>query len=133
MGCVNSKKAKSRASPEPYYVHSAATTDKASVIVEAASGAHSGILIFENKGGEQKSEEGNQEEIKYKKNSSKGIGSQSLRLRLSRRLVEAEQNAAGWPHWLTASAGEAIQGWVPLRADSYEKLDKVVNDYEFPF
>ena len=35
------------------------------------------------------------------------------------------QAVAGWPSWLTAVAGEAINGWVPRRADSFEKLDKV--------
>ncbi|BBN68491.1 CDC2C, partial [Prunus dulcis] len=37
----------------------------------------------------------------------------------------AEQVAAGWPSWLSAAAGEAIYGWVPLKADSYEKLEKI--------
>ncbi|XP_077224053.1 putative serine/threonine-protein kinase At1g54610 [Tasmannia lanceolata] len=39
--------------------------------------------------------------------------------------VEGEQVSAGWPSWLTAVAGEAIKGWVPRRADSFEKLDKI--------
>ncbi|KAF6167028.1 hypothetical protein GIB67_041283 [Kingdonia uniflora] len=39
--------------------------------------------------------------------------------------AEGEQVAAGWPSWLTAVAGEAIKGWVPRRADSFEKLDKI--------
>ena len=38
---------------------------------------------------------------------------------------EGEQVAAGWPAWLSAVAGEAIKGWIPRRADSFEKLDKV--------
>ncbi|KAI0522540.1 hypothetical protein KFK09_004920 [Dendrobium nobile] len=38
---------------------------------------------------------------------------------------EGEQVAAGWPAWLVAVAGEAIRGWVPRRADSFEKLDKI--------
>ncbi|KAH0744904.1 hypothetical protein KY290_032897 [Solanum tuberosum] len=38
---------------------------------------------------------------------------------------EGEQVAAGWPPWLAAVAGEAIRGWVPRRADSFEKLDKI--------
>lgn len=38
---------------------------------------------------------------------------------------EGEQVAAGWPSWLAAVAGDAIRGWVPRRADSFEKLDKV--------
>ncbi|KAJ0250445.1 putative cell division-related protein [Hirschfeldia incana] len=39
--------------------------------------------------------------------------------------VEAEYVAAGWPPWLASVAGEAIKGWVPRRADSFEKLDKI--------
>jgi len=38
---------------------------------------------------------------------------------------EAEQVAAGWPSWLSAVAREAINGWIPRRADTFEKLDKV--------
>ena len=43
----------------------------------------------------------------------------------TRRCVEGEQAAAGWPSWLSAVAAEAVQGWVPLRAESFEKLEKV--------
>ena len=39
--------------------------------------------------------------------------------------VHGEQVAAGWPSWLSAAAGEAINGWTPRRADTFEKLDKV--------
>lgn len=38
---------------------------------------------------------------------------------------EGEHVAAGWPSWLTAVAGEAVKGWLPRRADSFEKLNKV--------
>ncbi|KAF9607340.1 hypothetical protein IFM89_033928 [Coptis chinensis] len=31
----------------------------------------------------------------------------------------------GWPPWLSAVAGEAIQGWIPRRADTFEKLSKI--------
>ena len=31
----------------------------------------------------------------------------------------------GWPTWLAAAAGDALTGWVPRRADSFQKLDKV--------
>ncbi|KAJ1265991.1 hypothetical protein BS78_08G116300 [Paspalum vaginatum] len=41
------------------------------------------------------------------------------------RCVEGEQAAAGWPSWLSAVAAEAVHGWVPLRADGFEKLEKV--------
>ncbi|KAI3464292.1 hypothetical protein Pfo_020955 [Paulownia fortunei] len=36
-----------------------------------------------------------------------------------------EQVAAGWPSWLASVAGDAIKGWAPRSADSYEKLNKI--------
>ncbi|KAJ8767541.1 hypothetical protein K2173_017610 [Erythroxylum novogranatense] len=39
--------------------------------------------------------------------------------------VHGEQVAAGWPSWLSAVAGEAINGWTPRRADTFQKLDKI--------
>lgn len=39
--------------------------------------------------------------------------------------VHGEQVAAGWPSWLSAVAGEAINGWTPRRADTFEKIDKI--------
>nr|CAB3455263.1 unnamed protein product [Digitaria exilis] len=39
--------------------------------------------------------------------------------------ARGEQVAAGWPSWLSAVAGEAIDGWTPRRADSFEKIDKI--------
>jgi hypothetical protein len=39
--------------------------------------------------------------------------------------AEAEQVAAGWPGWLSAVAGEALKGWIPRHAASFEKLDKI--------
>ncbi|KAL3538489.1 hypothetical protein ACH5RR_001855 [Cinchona calisaya] len=39
--------------------------------------------------------------------------------------VDGAQAVAGWPSWLTAVAGEAIKGWIPRKADSFEKLDKI--------
>lgn len=34
-------------------------------------------------------------------------------------------NQQGWPSWLLAAAGDAIQGWTPRRANSFERLAKV--------
>ncbi|XP_071726976.1 probable serine/threonine-protein kinase At1g54610 [Rutidosis leptorrhynchoides] len=33
--------------------------------------------------------------------------------------------AAGWPSWLAAVSGEAIKGWLPLRANTFKKLNKI--------
>lgn len=39
--------------------------------------------------------------------------------------------AAGWPLWLSSVAQEAIQGWVPRSAESFEKLNKVSSNVIF--
>ncbi|XP_060190184.1 probable serine/threonine-protein kinase At1g54610 [Lycium barbarum] len=41
------------------------------------------------------------------------------------KALEGELIAAGWPSWFAAVAGEAINGWVPRKADTFEKLDKI--------
>ncbi|KAJ4895527.1 putative serine/threonine-protein kinase [Raphanus sativus] len=35
------------------------------------------------------------------------------------------QVMAGWPSWLASVAGEAINGWIPRKPDSFEKLEKI--------
>lgn len=42
------------------------------------------------------------------------------------KATEGEQVAAGWPSWLASAAGEAVKGWLPRKADTFEKLDKVI-------
>ncbi|KDP23602.1 hypothetical protein JCGZ_23435 [Jatropha curcas] len=39
--------------------------------------------------------------------------------------LRGEQVAAGWPPWLSAVCGEALSGWIPRRADTFEKIDKI--------
>ncbi|XP_047079540.1 probable serine/threonine-protein kinase At1g54610 [Lolium rigidum] len=36
-----------------------------------------------------------------------------------------EHVIAGWPTWLTSVAGEVVHGWLPRRADTFERLDKI--------
>ncbi|KAM5581318.1 putative serine/threonine-protein kinase [Rosa sericea] len=67
----------------------------------------------------------NKELKKSKKEQGNGKSGFSFKLGFSHRSLESEQVAAGWPSWLSAAAGEAIYGWVPLKADAYEKLEKI--------
>lgn len=55
----------------------------------------------------------------------------SLSTRFGRSTV-AEHVAAGWPAWLSAVAGEAIDGWVPQKSDNFERFEKVII-YHFSF
>ncbi|CAD6266377.1 unnamed protein product [Miscanthus lutarioriparius] len=39
--------------------------------------------------------------------------------------IQGEHVAAGWPRWLMEVAVDAVRGWQPRRADSFQKLDKI--------
>ncbi|GMI94147.1 hypothetical protein like AT1G57700 [Hibiscus trionum] len=57
-------------------------------------------------------------------------GGQGQQMRFSRIMSvtggeRGVQVVAGWPNWLVSVAGEAISGWIPSKADSYEKLEKI--------
>ena len=113
MGCISSKHAIAGAS-------SPAQTLEDIEAVPVPRG-HSGVLVSESKPSLEENKNS-----KFNKNSSKkSSGSFNFRIGFNQRYVEAEQNAAGWPPWLTASAAEAVQGWIPLKADSFQKLDKI--------
>ncbi|XP_047948411.1 probable serine/threonine-protein kinase At1g54610 [Salvia hispanica] len=62
---------------------------------------------------------------KKRKGSCEDVGGNFPNLGSLPSAVEGEQVAAGWPSWLVAVAGEAIRGWVPRKADTFEKLDKI--------
>ena len=65
------------------------------------------------------------ENVERKRERSEYVVAQHPGLGSIPKAMEGEQVAAGWPAWLSAVAGEAIRGWLPRRADSFEKLDKV--------
>ncbi|XP_024641220.1 protein IMPAIRED IN BABA-INDUCED STERILITY 1 [Medicago truncatula] len=116
MGCIGSKHAVAgNISPAPIVGEI--------VEVVPSSKGHSGLVVLDSN---SKSSLHENKNSKLKKNNSKkSSGSFSFRIGFTQRYVEAEQNAAGWPPWLTASAAEAVQGWIPLKADAYQKLDKI--------
>jgi hypothetical protein len=52
-------------------------------------------------------------------------GESKPRARNASNGVQGEHVSAGWPRWLTEVAAEAVRGWQPRRAESFEKLNKV--------
>lgn len=133
MGCVSSKKLASADAGSPVVDYSAAqasTNDNATLHYVISSKNPSEALELERKEEEKKQEDhhnkGSRESRKLKKgNSQRKNAAFSIKLGLSHRHVNAEQISAGWPAWLTAAAPEAVHGLVPLRAEAFEKLDKV--------
>ncbi|KAK6117327.1 hypothetical protein DH2020_048918 [Rehmannia glutinosa] len=93
-----------------------------SVVKAEGGGGGGGGGEVENGGGGKKEElkDGIVRQSKKEKRRSK------LNPRLSNppKHIHGEQVAAGWPSWLVAVAGEALSGWTPRRADTFEKLDK---------
>ncbi|PPR90227.1 hypothetical protein GOBAR_AA30446 [Gossypium barbadense] len=145
MGCVSSKQT---VSVTPAFDHSGALRDNA--VAAGSSGTNSGRYRIGFSEFEKKRSSGGSKKKKKNGSNSGGVSdfggggfglsgsdlgesgrassrSESLSLRLGnlQKYIEGEHVAAGWPAWLSAVAGEAIHGWVPLRADSYQKLEKI--------
>ncbi|RZC91066.1 hypothetical protein C5167_028900 [Papaver somniferum] len=52
----------------------------------------------------------------------------SISTRVNKNLpnnLQGEQVAAGWPIWLVSVASEAIHGWTPIPAHTFEKLHQI--------
>ncbi|PNX54458.1 putative serine threonine-protein kinase, partial [Trifolium pratense] len=124
MGCVNSKKTgeADTVSPVGPYVYSSSSRKRSngsgrSMVVETSpsSRGNSGVVVNVT---HQQQHQGDLKPAEWKK------GDLNVKIGFYHRFVEGEQIAAGWPSWLTSVAGEAIHGLVPLKTDSFEKLDK---------
>ncbi|KAG8370047.1 hypothetical protein BUALT_Bualt14G0077000 [Buddleja alternifolia] len=87
---------------------------------EGGSGADGGQV---QNGGDQKEKESKVENARRPRGERRR-SKPNPRLSNPPKNIHGEQVAAGWPSWLSAVAGEAINGWTPRRADSFEKIDK---------
>ncbi|OVA13404.1 Protein kinase domain [Macleaya cordata] len=119
MGCINTKQA---VSVTPAFDYSGALRENGSEILASSLRNRAGKFSESEKKTAESGDESRRSKSKSKSHSGDSL---SLRLGNLQKYVEGEQVAAGWPAWLSAVAGEAIQGWVPLRADSFEKLEKI--------
>ncbi|XP_042444568.1 protein IMPAIRED IN BABA-INDUCED STERILITY 1-like isoform X2 [Zingiber officinale] len=124
MGCAVSKNAVS-ATPVADSSGIVRSNQKRLGLISAPSGLHRTGEGTKNGHPEREEENGRLESGGKGKVNDDNTSLQSLRLRNLHKYIEGEQVAAGWPSWLSAVAGEAIQGWVPLKADSFEKLEKI--------
>lgn len=126
MGCVFGKEASSSSGvvsasearkedkrSKSLRIESDRKVGEAAVVVESSNGTR----VTDN-GNQEGNQDGDEKERKERRRKP------SVGRNLSKHL-RGEQVAAGWPAWLSAVAGEAINGWLPRRADSFEKIDKV--------
>ncbi|GAB2216702.1 hypothetical protein Droror1_Dr00024479 [Drosera rotundifolia] len=125
MGCIASKRASTApSSSNDDNKHSTEITIKRNVSLDYRSRKERSLM----KKREEELPDPEENGKKFKSSKSRSSASNfslSLRFGTVKNQIGTEQSAAGWPGWLTAVAGEAIHGWVPLRADAYEKLEKI--------
>ncbi|KAJ8623153.1 hypothetical protein MRB53_031682 [Persea americana] len=131
MGCVFAREASSA----PVTVSKDREKERSSSIgaaVQSGEKSHFPAPVVKTEAGVEEAN-GNQKEEKQVggRRQPRGERSERRRQRPNPRLsnppksVQGEQVAAGWPSWLSAVAGEAINGWTPRRADTFEKIDKI--------
>nr|XP_043606370.1 probable serine/threonine-protein kinase At1g54610 [Erigeron canadensis] len=138
MGCVFGKEISSSSGPvsSEIVVEKKVSRDSGSVHIHSGRGgevvANSGDVgagggeggdggeVVQN-GGDQKKEKDGKARARGERRRSKP----NPRLSNPTKNIHGEQVAAGWPAWLSAVAGEAINGWIPRRADTFEKIDKI--------
>lgn len=150
MGCISSKRARCES---PDYRRSSLSSfarsrrgrngrRRSSALSTSSSLVHSAISYGPLEGikEEPEKEEGLEDEedevyVKDRKNESfralKGNKKGAVFTFKFGRMTEGEQVAAGWPSRLSAVAGEAIEGWLPLRSDSFKRLEKVLFSLSF--
>ncbi|KAJ0799373.1 putative protein-serine/threonine kinase CMGC-CDK-CRK7-CDK9 family [Helianthus annuus] len=122
MGCVFAKQTTSSSAP-------AATSEIVKRDRDSGLSVRSGggeVVVNSTVGGDAAAGESGVDQRGEKDRSSRRRRSKpNPRLSNPPKNVQGEQVAAGWPAWLSAVAGEAINGWTPRRADTFEKIDKI--------
>lgn len=120
MGCVFGKEAPSRKPVERRWEREGEREDRSAEEEVSAAKAEVAAADGRNGGGDDRRRKEGREEGNVRPRR------RSTRPRNIPKHVHGEQVAAGWPSWLSEVAGEAISGWTPRRADSFEKIDKVM-------
>ncbi|XP_031107528.1 probable serine/threonine-protein kinase At1g54610 [Ipomoea triloba] len=147
MGCVSSKQARSDVFPRRDSFSGARngaagnrsrSSSSSSQLLSGLDKVKSGLLVSKEEPEKDKPEEpagagfsssaGSRRQsgnlTVLKKENSKNNDA-SFGVNVARRLTEGEFVAAGWPAWLSSVAGEAIDGWLPLRADMFQRSEKI--------
>ncbi|KAK6121263.1 hypothetical protein DH2020_044966 [Rehmannia glutinosa] len=148
MGCICSKGAKdeNKVKKEKGSKKLVASSRKDDVVVEVDNGGNDATArLISTENGEKSAastpavwEDGDKKPMVFEKAvvpqmqiretmdpGQQGGQPQMCRVLSVRNGVDGAQVVAGWPSWLTSVAGEAIKGWIPRKADSFEKLDKI--------
>lgn len=122
MGCVFGREATTSEPKQAKGSKASGLVGESSVQVSKSNGA---IVEVEKKNEEVAKEENGDRDRKSK--GDRRRSKPNPRLSNPSKHWRGEQVAAGWPSWLSDACGEALNGWVPRKADTFEKIDKVID------
>lgn len=125
MGCVFSREGSSEKTSEVKEERNLSAESNRKLDEVSARKADRNVVEVQN-GENQKVETDGDDGVKVQRPSGERRRSKTNpRLSNPPKHLRGEQVAAGWPPWLTAVCGEALNGWIPRKADTFEKIDKV--------
>ncbi|XP_059632677.1 probable serine/threonine-protein kinase At1g54610 [Cornus florida] len=131
MGCVLGRGISSPGSPSSEVVVENGKENEKERDLTVGSWRREKVAIANGESGDGEVQNGGEDQKEEQKDGSRRARGERRRSKPNPRLsnppkhVYGEQVAAGWPSWLSAVAGEAINGWTPRRADTFEKLNKI--------
>ncbi|KAI4350026.1 hypothetical protein L6164_010554 [Bauhinia variegata] len=121
MGCVISREVSSGIISE---VREERVESNRKIDEVSAKNADGNVVEVQN-GGNQKEEKKGGDNGVQRPRGERRRSKPNPRLSNPPKHLPGEQVAAGWPPWLTAVCGEALNGWIPRKADTFEKIDKI--------
>ena len=124
MGCVISREVSSGIVSEVKEEKNLSVGSNKKVDEASTSGAEENAVVAQN-GEKEKEENGGGDDRVRRPKGERRRSKPNPRLSNPPKHLQGEQVAAGWPPWLTAVCGEALSGWIPRKADTFEKIDKV--------
>ncbi|KAF7805171.1 putative serine/threonine-protein kinase [Senna tora] len=125
MGCVISREASSEITSEVKKDRSLSAESNRNIDEVSVRKADRNVVELQN-GGSQKEEKDADDEVQVQRpRGGRRRSKPNPRQSNPPKHLRGEQVAAGWPPWLTAVCGEALSGWIPRKADTFEKIDKI--------
>ncbi|XVE89811.1 hypothetical protein DITRI_Ditri20bG0024400 [Diplodiscus trichospermus] len=121
MGCVLGREISSGIVSESRESKNASFDSNRKVENVTVSKTDANVVEVENEGTEKEGKADGEKKQRGEKRRSKS----NPRLSNLPKHLHGEQVAAGWPPWLSDACGEALNGWIPRRADTFEKIDKI--------
>ncbi|XP_020234680.1 probable serine/threonine-protein kinase At1g54610 [Cajanus cajan] len=122
MGCVISREVSSGIISEGKEEKN--LSGESNKVDEVSTSRAEGNEVEAQKGEKEKEENGGDDGVRQPKGERRR-SKPNPRLSNPPKHLQGEQVAAGWPPWLTAVCGEALNGWIPRKADTFEKIDKI--------